>query len=210
MVAILIIAVVALFVFMYLYDQDKTKREDEEMEDFSYESSLVAWEPLNEDDNEDDDLTTDDFLEVLTPEERDNHARIFRVLQAIGCKPVSEEFGYIRVQYRGETFMMHPNGAYFVDIYDLSWSTINAYDPELSLLKEAINRTNWNGPLKIMLQEFSDNGRLDISTSYLMWLYPGSEGNEDYMRAVLNMFFDCKDKLQDTFLYMSNRQQSMN
>lgn len=214
MLVILIVAIAVLCLVSLLYDHFKEKREDAKMKSFSYvsdDSDSVQLTPseTKETNNEMEETDSTIGFDGLTPQECGNHACILQVLRAIGCQPESQEDGNITVQFQGETFLLRPNGPYFVDIYDLAWSCVQTDDPELPLLKEALIETQWGCPFKFLLRDGSDNA-IEISTSYLMWLHPGNDENKEYMRTVLRLFFLCKDRLHDTFLQMRARQQSMN
>ena len=131
---------------------------------------------------------------------------IIETLKGIGCQPDIGKDGAISVAYQGENFIMQPNGKY-VRIWDPSWSSIRVDDPNLPMLKEAVNEANYSFGPTILLGTPDDemvclHSRLDII------LLPELPNIGAYVGAMLDSFFQAKENVRDKFQELNAKQEA--
>lgn len=116
------------------------------------------------------------------------------ILIKIGCQPQIEDHDTISVKYQGETFTISV-GRRVARIWDLGWYGINAGDPKLPLLKDAVNMCNFQTGPTIVLTSPNDEGMIYIHSHYDVMLHSACNENIEYLNAVLDSFFKTKDNL---------------
>lgn len=120
------------------------------------------------------------------------------VLREIGCQPSADEDGSVFFAYQGEKFVAHCGGRY-AHLWDLGWSGIKSLDPELSNLKWAINLYNFNFGPTIVMSEPDDEGVMVLHSHMAIMLHSANPNNSQYVRAMLDMFFQAKDGLHESY-----------
>lgn len=133
-----------------------------------------------------------------TAEEPETLTAMFNILNNLGCQPEKNDDGTLTVQYQGENFHMdfHPR---FVRISDPWWSYIQADDPGLPRLREAVNVANFQFGPTVMMTPSNEDGLVGLHTRWDIMLYPSCPENNDYIRYVLDMFFETKDEVRKVF-----------
>lgn len=127
----------------------------------------------------------------------DTAANMLRALRGIGCQPVPEEDeeDAMNVQYQGEKFYIECGGPY-ARIWDPAWAQIKTDDPEYPIVREAINATNFSfGPTVVMTRP-NDEGIVTIHSRRDIMLHPALPEHEQYVKAVLDSFFEIKGVLR--------------
>ena len=211
-IAVKMLAIIG--IVYWLYRRFKTKREEREWDDF--ESEYERRHPTNErkskteGDRNMEQKSSEMNMEGMAPEVCENHNRIVDALRKLGCQPDNGENGDVIVKYQGETFLLRPNGAYFVDIIDIYWSRIGADDADLPLLREAINDVHSLIPSKIILSNPDEDNEILLSTLYTIWLHPDCSENIGYLEGSLRHFFRVKETLHETFNRRKALRQSVN
>jgi hypothetical protein len=120
------------------------------------------------------------------------------LLKELGCQPESDEDGLIRVRYQGENFQL-VFGNCFTRIWDPAWASVNVNDKRLPNMREAMNKVNFSvGPTVVMTSPDKD-GMIVIHSRIDLFLHPACPVNVDYMRAVLDKFFEVKNALRDDY-----------
>ena len=115
-------------------------------------------------------------------------------LRQMGCDPKEIEDGAVGVVFQGEKFYMR-FGGFFVNIWDLGWSSINLNDLNLPKLRQAINLANFEFGPTIVLTDPDENGVMDIHTRYGIMLHPSLPDLTDYIGHAFNLFFKAKNNL---------------
>lgn len=124
---------------------------------------------------------------------------MLKTLRALGCQPTKDEDDTISVAYQGENFLMRTNGA-FVRIWDLYWTRIKADDPNLPMVKDAVNDANFCfGPVMVF-SDIDDKGYFHLSSIWDIVLHPALPHIENYVKAVLDAFFEAKEELRRSYL----------
>lgn len=94
---------------------------------------------------------------------------------------------------------MRCDGA-FVRIWDTYWTRIKADDPNLPMVKDAVNDANYCfGPL-LVFSEMDDKGYIHLHSIWDIVLHPALPHIESYVKAVLGAFFDAKKELRRCYL----------
>jgi hypothetical protein len=120
------------------------------------------------------------------------------LLKKLGCQPEFNEDGSIGVRYQGENFQFM-FGNCFTRIWDPAWASINVNDKRLPNMREAMNKVNFNvGPTVVMTSP-DKNGMIVIHSRKDLFLHPACPVNVDYMRAILDEFFEVKNALRDDY-----------
>ena len=119
---------------------------------------------------------------------------MIETLRQMGCDPKEIEDGAVGAVFQGEKFYMR-FGGWFVNIWDLGWSSINVNDLNLPKLRKAINLANFEFGPTIVLTDPDENGVMDIHTRYGILLHPSLPDLTEYLANTFNMFFKAKNNL---------------
>lgn len=120
-------------------------------------------------------------------------------LEKIGCQPEVEKEGVtINFAYQGEFFQVVCYGPW-ARIWDPAWSALQADDPNLPMIRDAVNKANITShPTVIMIT--SDEGdnillhsRMDIA------LYPSLPQKEGYVKFILDTFFRAREAVKTEY-----------
>lgn len=130
---------------------------------------------------------------------------MYHALKEIGCQPEVTDSS-IRVKYQGENFEIKC-GVRFAIIWDICWGCINTNDPKFPNLREAINSVNYKfGPTVVYTNRDTD-GRVYLHSRREVLLHPYATDNADYVRSMLDTFFDVKELLCNEFRQLNDQQQ---
>lgn len=135
----------------------------------------------------------------------DTRGLMFSALGEIGCQPVANDDGTLSVQYQGETFNME-FGGFYARVWDHLWTGVRVNDPDLPNIREAVNATNFNFGPTVVMSSPDDEGIIGFHTRYDIMLHPACPVNVQYVKAVLNSFFDAKDRVCSNFNQISAQQ----
>lgn len=117
---------------------------------------------------------------------------IFDILAKMGCQPerkVIDDKEAIIASYQGANFDFRFNGNW-VTVYQPYWTWAHKDDPNLPLLREAINQANYlEGPTIVWTPPFSD-GRIHLHSVFQFYLNPDFADNEAMLIGILCSFFD--------------------
>lgn len=133
---------------------------------------------------------------------------LFDTLVAMGCQPERDGDRRINVKYQGENFVFDIGG-YHVRVWDARWASSNVNDPDLAILREAVNYANFQFGSIILLSSPEENGDIDILSRHDFLIHPSFPENVDYLTYILNNFFEGKETLRKEFLKLkAQREQS--
>lgn len=131
-------------------------------------------------------------------EQPDTARLMFNALSEIGCQPEKDNDGSINVQYQGENFHIDFGGMY-ARVWDPMWAGIKANDPNLPQIREAVNAANFNFGPTIVLTSPDENGIIGFHTRRDIMLHPLCPDNAQYVKAVLDSFFEAKEQVKGNF-----------
>lgn len=132
-------------------------------------------------------------------------------LNSLGCQPEVLDGKSLNVSYQGENFHMEFGGS-FVQVWDPGWSAIQADDPELANVKDAVNAANFGfGPTVVMTAP-DENGVIYLHSRYGMLMQDGIRDIERYVQSSLDMFFRTKQEVTQNLhrLRVEQHQQQSN
>ena len=133
---------------------------------------------------------------------------MLRTLHNLGCQPSANEDGTISVQYQGENFHMEFGGMY-ARVWDPMWAGIKADDPDLPNIREAVNAANFNfGPTVVMTKP-DEEGVIGFHSRRDIMLHPACPDNVPFVKAVLDSFFDAKERVRSNFQQINAQQMEM-
>ena len=136
----------------------------------------------------------------------DSTQLMIETLQEIGCQPDLGKDGAISVAFQGENFIMQPNGLY-VRIWDPLWSSMRVDDPNLPMLREAVNEANYSfGPTVLLGQP--DDEVINIHSRLDIILFPEIPDIVAYVGAMLDSFFQTKENVRDKFQELNAKQEA--
>lgn len=98
------------------------------------------------------------------------------------------------INYLDENFVIKFSDR-FAYIMDPVWKVINVNDPELPVLKEAVNFTNFSDYPTIVMTKPDENGMIQIHSHCSMMLHPCCPDNLQYFISTMNSFFEGKREL---------------
>lgn len=137
--------------------------------------------------------------------EPDTLGLMFRTLSNLGCQPTTDNDGTLRVAYQGEKFHMEFFGRY-IRIWNPRWAGIEADDPNMPNVREAVNAANYNFGTKVVLDNPNEKGVIAFHTISDIMLHPACPDNDYYVKAVLDTFFDVKEQVISNFKQINTRQ----
>ena len=124
---------------------------------------------------------------------------VYDALCSIGCQPELKDERTIVVSYQGETFQLDfgvPPSRY-VRVWDPCWARIEINDPQVDLIKEAVNISNYNfGPTVLITQPDEEN-MIMLYSRYDIMIHPTCPENDLYIHAVLESFFMAKEEIRN-------------
>ena len=126
-------------------------------------------------------------------------------LGEIGCRPTVNEDGSFFVQYQGETFHIQFGGVY-ARVWDPAWAEMRADDPELPKLQAAVNMANFEFGPTVVMSRVNDNGIIHLHSRRDIMLHPACPDNVEFVRAVLDTFFDTKANVRKSFNELKERE----
>lgn len=142
--------------------------------------------------------TTPDETEV-TDEERVTLTTaefMHDILVKLGCNPRKNSDGSLFVKYQGETFHIMFD-RFYVRVWDPLWAEVRVDDPNLPLIREAVNTTNYSFGPTVVLSDPSDEGVINLHSRRDIMLHPAVPGAESFVSAVLESFFDIKRTMRE-------------
>lgn len=127
--------------------------------------------------------------EVVKP---DTLGLMFDALCNLGCQPTRNENNTISVKYQGEEFEMQFDGL-FARVWDPMWAGIKHDDPNMQLLREAVNVANYDFGPTVVFSAPNDEGVVGLHSRMDIMLHPTCPVNPSYVKTVLDSFFDMKN-----------------
>lgn len=129
------------------------------------------------------------------------------VLTMIGCQP--HQVGPIDIEaiFQGETFIFRIDN-YFVRIWDPQWGSFEEDDPNIPIVRLAINETHGMfGPTILLIGP--DEGKYQLYSKYDIMLHPTIPHLDDYLTVILRAFFETKLEFRNKLgqLIVSNETQ---
>lgn len=137
-------------------------------------------------------------------EKPDTVALMYETLYNIGCLPTIDRYGIMSVQYRDVIFHMDFGGMY-VSIWEFNWATAKKNDPNMPIVREAMNDANLNFGATIVMTEHNKAGKVAFCTHRDIMLHPACPDNETFVKEVLDSFFDAKEQMRRIFLQIKAR-----
>lgn len=133
---------------------------------------------------------------------------VFGALQALGCQPELKDQLTILVSYQGETFQFDfgESPSRYMRIWDSYWAEIKADDPQISLIKEAVNVTNFNFGPTIVMTKPDENNVITFHSRYDIMVHPACPDNDQYLKSVLDTFFYAKESMKNNFQNLNVKQ----
>ena len=124
---------------------------------------------------------------------------MIETLKAIGCQPTINDDDIVEVCFQGESFIMTFAEKY-VQIGDIAWMQINENEPGLPLLREAINKTNFDFGPAVVITAPTEEGTRYVHSLYSILFIPEIPHIEDYLKASLVRFFHKKNDVRETYM----------
>ena len=127
------------------------------------------------------------------------------ILKDIGCQP-KRDGNELLVSYQGENFIVR-TGGYYAQIWDPSWGRINLKDPNLEKMKEAGNISNFEFGPTILWTSPDEEGWINLHSKREFVVFPHIPNRNDYIRAILDSFFEKKNMMRGQLSSLINQQQ---
>ncbi len=134
---------------------------------------------------------------------------IVRTLKEVGCTPEIDKKleSDVEFMYQGEHMTIRVENDTLVTIYDTWWATFSIDNPQIEVLKEAINATNTGNMVTIVHTEDKENKQLVLHTRYRMFLRKDFPAVSGLLVAVLQNFFAVKDELKGRFAALNDEKE---
>lgn len=144
----------------------------------------------------------------MNEEERTNYLGLMEeTLKAMGCQPEidKEKENTLCVVFQGEHFEINFYGVY-CRIWDPFWTCIDADDPDLPTVREAVNETNFEFGPAVVLSKPDINGVIHFHTRYDIPFIPEIPDIQSYLKNMLESFFMAKKIVYQKFHRLSVEQ----
>lgn len=128
------------------------------------------------------------------------------ILLDLGCQPKKENEGELLVAYQGENFIVK-TGGFYAQIWDPGWAHINVKDPNFEKMKTAANISNFNFGPSIIWTSPNEEGMVALHSKREILLHPNLPDKSDYIKAVLDSFFEKKENMRGQFHALIDQQQ---
>lgn len=172
---------------------------------------ITIWKIINDDKNgevasndniHDENVSNDDNI----PIDKDTAFNIMKkALVDIGCQPTLNDDNSIIVAYQGENFYIGCIGLY-ATIWDPSWSYIEANDPDLPIIREAVNTTNADYGHTVIWRDPDEDGDINLYTKKNIMLHPALPDVSEYIKAELDSFFQIREGLKEIYRQIDLKQ----
>ncbi len=147
--------------------------------------------------SEDSPLSAEELMAVT-------RRHMYDTLVALRCQPELDGEDGLTVEYQGETFNMRFWGR-FVSIWDLGWLYVREDEPDLPLLRQAMNVTNFRQGLpSVMLYDPNEEGQVCFCSRRDILLPADYPDSEEYVRSMLLSFFRAKEYFKDEIRSLKN------
>ena len=136
--------------------------------------------------------------------DRERHeilALMYETLYNLGCMPSIDNNGIMSVQYRDVTFGMF-FGNDHVRIWEFNWAKAREDDPYMPIIRESVNSANLSAGPTVVMSEANENGIIMFCSRRVIMSHAVRSGNEVFVKAVLDSFFDVKERAQRIFLQL--------
>ena len=127
-------------------------------------------------------------------------------LTELGCQPEVYKDGSVGVSYQGENFYLEFGGRY-ARIWDPMWAGVKREDPDMPMIKEAVNATNFNFGPTVVMTDPDEEGDINLHSRRDIMLHPSCPDNVIFLKAVLDSFFDTKEHVRRNFQQINSQQQ---
>lgn len=197
---ILAVAVVVLSLLLYRVGSGREALSAEPGEDVDDHGRTAGEDRRGtaEGDGSTSDLRASEGMEPATAEEVIAVTRqaMFETLVALHCQPELIDDDQLAVEFQGEVFHMHFWGR-FASIWDLGWLYVREDEPELPLLRKAVNGVNFRPAVTVVVSDPDESGMVRFHSRRDILLLPDYPENEEYVRSTLLSFFRTKELLRD-------------
>ena len=133
---------------------------------------------------------------------------VFGSLQSLGCQPELKDDNTLVVSYQGEIFEFDfgENQSPYVRIWDPYWTGVNSDNPNITLIKDAVNLTNYNFGPTIVMTEPDVNNVIGFHSRYDIMIHPAYLDNDQYLKSVLDSFFYAKEAVRNNLQNLNVKQ----
>lgn len=194
---------------IYLRRMERKEEEEQELENKylnrHYDDAVTSIYDTAQESAEQTYKQIEDSMKDEQENEPDTLGLMFRTLSNLGCQPKTDDDGTLRVAYQGEKFHIEFFGRY-VRIWDPMWAGIDADDPNMPKVREAVNATNYNFGTTVVLDNPNEKGVIAFHTISDIMLHPACPDNDYYVKAVLDSFFDAKEQVIRNFKQIDTKQ----
>ena len=124
---------------------------------------------------------------------------VINTLKEIGCQPEVDDDKDICFKYQNEDFFIDANNRTAFIIIWSNFGSLSLNDPDINILKDAINQTNMDG--RVTLAYFINNEENTITVyckHYLPFVHE-IPSIQEYLRSNLDNFFWTHQYLEDKF-----------
>lgn len=142
----------------------------------------------------------------ISQEKWDTLTLMESILTDLGCQPKKENEKELQVAYQGENFVINIGGPY-AQIWDPAWANISVKDPNFENMKTAANISNFDFGPSIVWSSPNEEGMVTLHSKRDILLSPQLKDNRDYVRSVLDSFFEKKERMRGQFHALINQQQ---
>ena len=137
---------------------------------------------------------------------------IFDIFAKLGCQPerkVIDDKEAIIASYQGANFEFRFNGNW-ATVYFPFWTFVLADDPNLPLLREAINQANYHEGPTILWTPPHPDGRIYLHSVFQFYINLDFADNEAMLISILCSFFDKIEHLRQIIHNLSEQQAQNN
>lgn len=193
-----IVGVIGFFIFIAVinfYDRDKSAEKSVEKGENDTNNNVYSEENMR----------NERIEKVQTKEEMS--VILNSIFKQIGCQPEVQEDGSYMVAYQGKHFHFMFNNLY-VRIWMPFWHRISENDPELNILKDAVNITNFETVPCTVLTAADEEGFRYLHTKTDIVLHSSIPGRHHYVHMILDSFFETMDIFRTTMCKIKSQQES--
>ena len=131
----------------------------------------------------------------------DNKTRnlLIKTLTEIGCEPEVDKDDDICFKYQNEDFFITADDATAFIIIWSSFRNLSLNNPDISILKEAINQTNMDGRITLAYSIDNEKNVLCVYYKHYLPFVHGMPLIQEYLQSNLDNFFWTHQYLSDNF-----------
>lgn len=143
--------------------------------------------------------TNDAIDKAIDAEDSKTRNLVISTLKEIGCQPEIDDEDDICFKYQNEDFFIKADNDTAFIIIGSGFGSLSLNDPDINILKEAINQTNMDGRITLVYSINNGENIITVFCKHYLPFVQGMPSIQEYLRSNLDNFFWTHQYLENKF-----------